>query len=277
MRADSAPPGLASAPPTTISVNGIKIAYRLQGPAGAPVVLFSNSLATNVDMWAGQAAALAGSYRLLRYDTRGHGGSDAGSGPYSIELLSGDVIALLDALAIKRAAFVALSLGGMIAQYTAARHPERFSALVLCDTALRINGEVWGERIKSVQANGVEPQVEPSLGRWFTAPFRERNPEMMEQVRRMIRSTSSTGYCNCAAAMRATDLERITPAIKAPTMVIVGAEDPSTPPSAAEAIHAALPHSRYEVIDSAAHLPNMEQPSVFNHLLKGFLAQHART
>jgi len=277
MRADSAPPGLTSAPPTTIAANGIGIAYRLEGPADAPVVLFSNSLATNLEMWNDQAAALVGDYRVLRYDTRGHGGSEAGSGPYSIELLSGDVIALLDALSIPRAAFVALSLGGMIAQYTAARHPDRFTALVLCDTAMRINGDVWSERIRSVQANGVGPQVDPSLGRWFTKPFRERNPAMMDAVRRMILTTSPAGYCNCAAAMRATDLELVTPSIGVPTMVVVGAEDPSTPPSAAEAIHAAVAGSRYEVIERAAHLPNMERPDVFNRLLKGFLAEHART
>lgn len=274
MRAASA---LQSAPPTIITANGIKVAYRLEGPEGAPVVLFSNSLATNMEMWNDQVAALAGSYRLLRYDTRGHGNSGAGEGAYSIDLLSNDVIALLDALEIKRCAFVALSLGGMIAQFTAAHHPQRFSALVLCDTALRINGEVWGERIRSVQAHGVEPQVGPSLGRWFTAPFRDRHPEMMEQVRRIILTTSPQGYCNSAAAMRVADLEHITPKIKAPTLVICGADDPSTPPSASAAIHAAIPGSRYELIESAAHLPNMEQPVAFNRLLKGFLAEHART
>lgn len=263
------------APSDFVEANGVRIRYSLAGDPAAPVVLFSNSLATSLEMWDRQAAALAGRYRVLRYDTRGHGLSEAPPGPYDFERLAADARGLLDALGIGHAVFVGLSLGGMIAQVAGATWPDRFPALVLCDTAMTMDAKVWQQRIALVTREGLDPVVEPSLGRWFTPGFAAANPAVMDEMRGIIRQTSVAGFLGCAAAIRDMDLKPTTATIRQPTLVICGADDPSTPPAEARAIQAAIPGATLELIADAAHLPNVQQPAVFNELLGGFLARHA--
>lgn len=183
-------------------LRGLDVAFRLEGPAGAPVVMFGNGLGTTMAMWQPQAGHFAQRYRVLRYDIRGHGGTAASPPPYSLEELADDAAALLDFLAIPRVAYVGLSLGGEIGQVLAVRHPARVEGLVLCDTTLRNRHDMWARRIEAVEAEGLEPQVEPAMERWFTRHFRLRRPSFVEEMRRMMRATSVEGYIGCAMAMR---------------------------------------------------------------------------
>lgn len=256
-----------------VEVQGAKIRYSLEGPADGPVLLFSNSLATSLEMWDSQVTAFASRYRILRYDTRGHGLSDASPPPYSLDRLADDALALLDALGIERATFVGISLGGMTGQVLAARHPDRLAALVLCDTAMRTNSQVWSDRIAAVEAEGLEPQVEAAIARWFTAPFRAAQPALMQSVRALIRQTSKEGYLGCAAAIRDMRLETLAPTIRVPTLVLVGDEDSSTPVAESQALQSAIAGAELVVLDQAAHLPNIEQAEVFNRTLGRFLVR----
>src|ERR687887_1656284 len=175
-----------------ITVNDISVNYTLEGPASAPIVTMSNSLASNLSMWDPQMSVLTSRYRVLRYDTRGHGGTDAPAGPYTLEELAEDARGLLHALGIPRVHFVGLSMGGMIGQLLGLESPELLQSLVLCDTMSRVPPEakpLWEERIHTAQTQGMEPLVEPTVARWFTAPFRAQHPEVVDTVRTMIRST----------------------------------------------------------------------------------------
>ncbi len=268
-------PGEDRTAPDLIEVEGARLRFRLEGRADAPAVVFANSLCTSLEMWDRQVPALLPDYRVLRFDMRGHGGSETAPPPYSIEALAGDVIGLMDRLGIERAIFVGLSLGGMIGQWLGARAAARFDGLVLCDTAMEMNRSLWDDRIAAVAAGGVGPTVEPSLERWFTPAFATREPAVLDAVRAMMRRTSGEGYQGCAAAIRDMELRALTPTILLPSLVIVGADDPSTPISAAEAIRDAIAGSSLAVIPDGRHLPNIEQPDRFNTLLKGFLTQHA--
>lgn len=257
-----------------ITANGIGIHYTLNGPAGAPVVTLSHSLATHLGMWEPQAAALAAGYRVLRYDTRGHGGTEAPAGPYTLEQLAEDACALLAALAISRTHFVGLSMGGMIGQLLALTHPEVVRSLVLCDTSSRVPAEarpVWEERIRTTEAQGMAPHVEPTIGRWFTPGFVAAHPERVEPVRAMIRTTRSQGYIGCCHAIQRLDLTDRLEGIRAPTLVVVGEEDPGTPVAASRAIQERIPGAELVVLKSASHLSNLEQPEAFNRALLGFL------
>jgi 3-oxoadipate enol-lactonase len=259
-----------------IAANGIDVNYTLDGPAGAPVVILSHSLATDLSMWEPQVKALAARYRVLAYDTRGHGGTDAPAGAYSLEQLAEDAWALLRALGIARTHFVGLSMGGMIGQTLALSSPGLFLSLSLCDTSSRVPAEakpVWQERIKTAETQGMEPIVEPTLGRWFTAPFRERRPDVMDRVRAMIRATDPRGYAGCCHAISALDLTDRLSTIKVPTLIVVGEEDQGTPVAASRAIHAQITGSELQIIKSASHLSNLEQPEAFTAALTTFLAR----
>lgn len=260
-----------------ITANGISVQYTLNGPAGAPVVTFSHSLATDLAMWEPQAAALASKYRVLRYDTRGHGGTDAPPGAYTLEQLAEDARALLAALGVERTHFVGLSMGGMIGQVLALQHPEMLRSLVLCDTSSRIPPEAWptwDERIRVAEARGMEPHVEPTVGRWFTPPFVAQHPEVVDKVRAMIRQTKPQGYVGCCHAIRALDLTEELHRIGIPTLVIVGEDDPGTPVAASRTIHERIKGSQLVILKSAAHLSNLEQAEAFNAALTEFLAWH---
>jgi 3-oxoadipate enol-lactonase len=261
-----------------VTANGIAMNYTLEGPANAPSVTLSHSLATDLSMWEPQMKALTARYRVLRYDTRGHGGTAAPAGAYSLGQLADDARALLQALGIQRTHWIGLSMGGMIGQTLALASPGLFQSLVLADTSSRIPAEarpLWADRIKQAETQGMEPLVEPTIGRWFTAPFRESRKDVVDPVRAMIRNTKPQGYAGCCHAIAALDLTDKLPAIKLPTLVVVGEEDQGTPVAASQAIQAKIAGSQLQVLKSAAHLANMEQPEAFNAALTSFLSRVA--
>jgi 3-oxoadipate enol-lactonase len=263
-----------------VTVNGIGVHYQVHSQTtdpSVPVVTLSHSLATNLSMWDPQLPALGARYRLLRYDTRGHGGTDVAPGPYTLEMLARDAFEVLSALEVERTHFVGLSMGGMIGQLLALTHPEKVRSLVLCDTSSRVPPEArstWDERIRMAETHGMEPHVEPTLGRWFTAPFHERRPDVLDRVRAMIRATDPKGYTGCCHAIKMLDLTDRLTEIKVPTLILVGEEDPGTPVAASRAIHERIKGSRLVVIPSASHLSNIEQPDAFNEALTAFLEEH---
>ena len=257
-----------------INANGIDVNCLIEGEG--PWVTLSHSLACNLHMWDEEAKRLAKHYKVLRYDTRGHGASGAPAGAYTLELLADDLHGLLQALSIKTTHFVGLSMGGMIGQTYALKYPGMFASLALCDTTSRYPVEaagLWGERIKTVEAQGMEPLVESTLARWFTAPFRKAHPEVVEKVAAMIRTTPAAGYVGCSHAIPKINLTARLAEIRCASLVLVGRDDPGTPVAMAEEIHQALPGSKLVVIPSAAHLSNLEQPDAFNQALRNFLDQ----
>jgi 3-oxoadipate enol-lactonase len=259
-----------------IRANGIEMHYVMDGPERAPVVTLSHSLATTLAMWEPQARALARRYRVLRYDTRGHGGTEAPAGAYSLDLLAEDARALLAALGITRTHWIGLSMGGMIGQTLALSSPALFATLALCDTSSRVPPEArptWDERIATAESKGMEPLVEPTIARWFTPPFIAAHPEVVDPVRAMIRATSPRGYAGCCHALKVLDLTDRLGAIRMPTVVIVGEDDPGTPVAASRSIHEHIADSELVIIKSAAHLSNLEQPDTFTQTLTGFLGR----
>jgi len=257
-----------------VFANGINVHYESAGEAG-PWVIFSHSLACNGSMWERQAAALAPTHRVLRYDTRGHGKTEAPGGPYTLDQLAGDVVGLMDALAIDRAHFVGLSMGGMIGQTAALAHPGRFASLTLADTTSRYPAEfmaVWEGRIHQALEQGMESHVEPTLERWFTAGFRAGRPEALPPVAEMIRSTPVAGFVGCCHALSKVNTYPRLEEIRCPVLVMVGEQDPTTPVAMARDIHAAIPGSELVVIPDAAHISNIEQPEAFTSALVRFLS-----
>ena len=259
-----------------ITANGISMNYTLDGPASAPVATLSHSLATDLSMWDPQMKALTARYRVLRYDTRGHGGTEAPAAAYTLDQLADDARALLQALGIPKTHWIGLSMGGMIGQTLALKSPELFLSLSLCDTSSRIPAEakpLWQDRIKTAQTQGMEPLVEGTIARWFTAPFREQHKDVVDPVRAMIRRTPPQGYAGCCHAISALDLTDRLPALKLPTLIVVGEEDQGTPVAASQAIQAKIAGSQLEILKSAAHLANMEQPEAFTKAVTSFLAR----
>lgn len=259
-----------------ITANGISMHYTLNGPASAPVVTLSHSLATNLTMWEPQASALAARYRVLRYDTRGHGETEAPKGAYSLDLLAEDARALLGTLGIERTHFIGLSMGGMIGQVLALQHPETLRSLILCDTSSQIPPHakpMWNDRIRLAETQGMEPHVEPTLGRWFTPSYFEGHPDVLERVRTMIRQTKSEGYVGCCHAIKELDLTDRLSAIAVPTLIVVGEDDAGTPVAASRAIHERIRGSALVILKSASHLSNIEQPEAFNKALLDFLGR----
>lgn len=259
-----------------IQVNGLSIRYLLEGPPGAPVVTFSHSLGANLHSWEAQANALSGRYRVLRYDVRGHGGTAAPPGPYSLDLLAGDLRGLLAALGIERTHLVGLSLGGMIGQVVALEHPGLLASLTLCDTTSRVPAEarpLWAERIAAALRDGMGPLVEPTLERWLTPAFRRKRPEDARQIGEMIRTTPVAGYVGCCHAIAGLDLTERLVAIRVPTLVLVGEEDPATPVAVAEVLHRGIPDSELMVLPGARHLANVEQGEAFTAALLRFLGR----
>ena len=255
-----------------IKANGIEINYEKEG--SGPVVAMSHSLGCNLHMWDEQAKALASRYTVLRFDTRGHGQTSAPAGAYSLGQMADDLKGLLDGLGIKETHFVGLSMGGMIGQTFALKHPAMVKSLVLCDTSSRYPAAaapIWEERIKTVGAKGMEPLVAGTLERWFTAPFRARRRDVMERVGGMIRSTPPAGYIGCCHAIPKIDVTDRLKELHCPALVIVGEEDLGTPVEMARDIHAALPGAQLAILRSASHLSNVEQPEEFTRVLLGFL------
>jgi 3-oxoadipate enol-lactonase len=255
-----------------MEANGIRLYYELTGPAEAPVVMLSNSLGTRLEMWDPQMQALTERYRVLRYDSRGHGRSDAPEGPYTIDMLANDALGLLDALDIERAHFCGLSKGGMVGQVLGANHGDRLITLALCSTSSHMPArEMWEDRIRVATEQGMAALADGVIERWFTEPFRREPSIAVDRVRQMILETPAHGYAACCAAIRDMDLRELIRGIRVPTLVIVGDKDPATPPQMAEQIQRRIPGARLEVVPGAAHLVNIEQDVVFDAALMSLL------
>jgi len=255
-----------------VKTNGIETNYVIEGDG--PWLTMSHSLASNLTMWDAQAKLLSGKFKVLRYDTRGHGGSSAPPGPYTLDQLADDAKALFDALGIRQTHWVGLSMGGMIGETFALKHPGFFQSMVLADTTARRppNAEqMWGERVQIAQTKGMDALVEGTLGRWFTEPYRQSRKDVMERIGHHIRSTPVPGFVGCCQAIAKVDVLDRLHEIKCPTLVIVGEEDHGTPPEMARAIHANLSGSELVLIPSAAHFSNVEQEQVFNDAMTSFL------
>jgi len=250
---------------TLVVDDGTRINYRVDGPPDGPVLLFLNSLGTDLGMWQPEVDALASQLRIVRFDMRGHGQSDAPAGPYTVERLALDALALLDALDIRRANLCGLSLGGMVALWLAIHRQERVGRAVFANTAARIGSiESWSARIEAVQAGGMAGVRDAVLARFLSAGFREREPEMAARVGTMLLATPPRGYIGCCAALRDADLRNLVSTIEARSLVIGGGLDEATPPAQAEDLHAGIVPSELMVIPGVAHLSNLEAPELFS-------------
>jgi 3-oxoadipate enol-lactonase len=248
-----------------------RIHYVLEGQSESPVLLFSNSLGANYSTWDPQAHEFRKKLRVLRYDTRGHGQSPPTPGTYSIELLGRDVIAMLDALDLDRIHFCGLSMGGMIGMWLALNAPERLNKLVLSNTAAKIGtAEGWNARIEAVQKNGMKSVASGILERWFTPALRQKAPETMANILKMLEETNPEGYVACCAAVRDFDCREQLNNIRTPTLVIAGAHDSATPPEGGRFLARQIPGVRFVELD-AAHLSNIEAQDRFNNELAAFL------
>lgn len=254
-----------------MEADNLRLHYRFDGPEDAPCVILSNSLGTRFDMWEPQMPALTRHFRVLRYDTRGHGESGVTPGPYSIEQLGRDVIALMDHLDIQRAHFCGLSMGGMIGMWLGVHHPERLNRLVLCNTAAKIGPpELWNARIEKVKAEGVASIAPAVIDRWFTKGYQLKEPEKVASLQRMLAETSAEGYAANCAAVRDMDQRAAVAEIAVPTLVIVGTQDQATPPEDGRLVAERIPGACYVEFD-AAHLSNWEAADAFTDNLVGFL------
>ncbi|MHB8513651.1 MAG: 3-oxoadipate enol-lactonase [Actinomycetota bacterium] len=253
------------------------IEYRIDGPDQGPWVTMSNSLATTLHMWDAQIDALTKHYRVLRYDHRGHGESDAPPGPYSFELLADDALALLDALSIKQTHFVGLSMGGMTGRTLALQDSSVLRSLVLCDTASRDpygDPAEWQQRIDSIRVQGnLEMMVEVTLSRFLTPDTVKSRPHVADAVRDMVRNTPLDGYVGSCQALSKFNVTNRLSEIATPTMVVVGMDDLSTPVEMAEEIHHRVAGSELVTLKNAAHLSNLDQPDAFNEAELGFIAR----
>jgi 3-oxoadipate enol-lactonase len=258
-----------------IQSNGIALNYRWDGPVNGPVVMLSHSLGADLSMWEPQVAPLTtAGYRLLRYDHRGHGGSAAPDGPYTIDQLAADAVGLLDALGLTQVHFCGLSMGGMVGQVLGARHGQRFRTLALCSTSSHMPPpELWNERIQLVGAKGLTAVVDATIDRWFTQPGQQRLPEAIQKIRATYLATPVAGFLGCCAAIRDLDLRETNRAITAPTLILVGEHDQGTPVAHARAINERIAGSRLVVIPDAAHLQNVEQAEIFTETLLAFLEE----
>jgi 3-carboxy-cis,cis-muconate cycloisomerase/3-oxoadipate enol-lactonase len=267
---------LGAAPPARRgSGSRARLAYELGGPEQAPVLVLGNSVGTTMAMWDDQLLALSGRFRVLRYDHRGHGASEAPPGPYRIEQLGDDLLGLLDELGLDRVSFCGLSLGGMIGIWLAANAPERVDRLVLCCTSAKVDPGPYLERAATVRAGGTGSVAGEVVERWFTPAFRERAPETVARTVAMLAATPDEGYAGCCEAIAAMDLRDGLGSIAAPTLVIAGGDDPATPTPHAEAIVAAVAGARLKVVPGAAHLANIEQPQQITRLLLDHLSPSA--
>src|SRR5262249_55860447 len=245
-----------------VKANGITFNCRIDGPDGAPVLVLSNSLACNISMWDPQVPELSGAFRVLRYDQRGHGETEAPPGRYTFELLIADVMALLDALSIRRTHFAGLSMGGATALGLAQRHPDRFDRIIICDSpcaSTPATAQQWEERIAVAQEKGIEALVEPTVSRWFPPETVARNPPHLDHVRRMIRTTPVNGFIGCAAALANHDFRSQVATVKQPVLFMVGEKDGTTP-AAMRQMHETLHGSRFVELAGAGHISNLDQP-----------------
>ena len=252
--------------------DGCTLAYRFDGPEQAPILLLSNSLGTDMNMWGPQMAAWTRQFRVLRYDQRGHGRSAAPDGGYSMDRLGRDVIELLDALDVGTVDFCGLSLGGMTGQWIAIREPARLRKLVLANTSAFMGPPAnWDARISMVLEQGMAPLAQASVERWFTQSFATSEPEAIAPIAAMLQATDPRGYAGCCAAIRDMDMRRLIRLIETPTLIIGGSQDPATPPPHSEALARGIRNAELTMV-AAAHLSNVELPDLFAHTVSDFLA-----
>lgn len=252
-------------------LSDVHINYSLTGPEAAPVLVLSDSLGSNLSMWDPQVASFAKQFRVLRYDTRGHGQSSVTPGPYTIELLSNDILHLLDALHFDRVYFCGLSMGGQIGVWLGIHAPKRLRKLVLCNTGATIGtADSWRARIDAVLAHGTRDVSAAILSRWFTAPFAAKHPDAIAKAKAMIESTDPLGYTANCAAVRDYDSRAQLSSISVPTLVIAGTHDLATPASDGRFLADHIPGARFLELP-AAHLSNIECAEQFNSAVKAFL------
>ena len=260
----------------TVNVNGVDTFHEIAGPRGAPVVVFSNSLGSTTAMWDAIVPALADRFRVLRYDTQGHGRSGARDKATTIYGLAADLAGLLDALDIASAHIAGLSLGGMVAQAFAAAYPKRTASLVLMATAPHLPPpEFWQKRAATVRAEGMESVVDSIVPRWFTPGFQKREPAAVARTREQFLLSDRNGYARCAEAIGTMDLRETIKAISAPTLIIAGADDPVTPPAMAEDMRSRIAGAEMVVLSDCAHMIAVEQPVAAAVHMATFLDRHA--
>jgi 3-oxoadipate enol-lactonase len=270
---ETAAPGVVNSPRSGApGSTPVRLRASLDGPAGAPAVVLGNSLGTTGELWRPQLNALGRRFRVLQFEHRGHGGSPAPAGPYAIGDLATDVLRLLDEHGIESASYCGVSLGGMIGMWLAAQAPARITSLVLCCTSAWLQpASMWRERAAQVRASGMSAISQQVVGRWFTAAFRERDPATVASFVTMVESSDPEGYAGCCEAIATMDLRPMLSSINAPTQVIAGAEDPSTPPWHGAVIASGIHNARLHVIRGAAHLANISQPGEFTAVLLAHL------
>jgi 3-oxoadipate enol-lactonase len=257
--------------PTITADDGCPLHVQLEGREGAPTLMLSNSLGTNLHMWDDQANEFAKHFRLIRYDRRGHGQSGAPKGPYSFDRFGRDILSILDGLRVKKANWCGLSMGGMDGQWLGANAPDRIEKLVLANTHYHYADKApWADRLRFLEQHALSDMVVANMERWFTAGFRARAPQAIERMTQMFVATNHGGYSACVAAVRDIDFRASNPTVTAPTLVIVGTQDPAMPPAAGEAIAKAVPGARLVALD-AAHISNVEQPKAFTKAVLDFL------
>jgi 3-oxoadipate enol-lactonase len=248
-------------------------AFTVDGPEGAPTVVLSNSLGSTPAMWDDQLPPLLERLRVVRYDHRGHGASPVPPGPYELDDLGADVLALLDRLGLERVHWCGLSLGGMVGMWMAIHAPERVDRLVLCCTSAKLGPpEMWADRAATVREHGVDAVADAGIERWLSPTFIEREPEIAARIRAMLASTPAEGYAACCGVIERMDQTARLGEIRAPTLVIAAADDPATPPEHGELIASAIPGARIEIVPGARHLATVEQPQAMTDLIIGHLA-----
>ena len=251
-------------------IGSARLHYEVSGPTTGPVIVLVNSLGADLHMWDKVLPHLEKDFRVLRYDTRGHGFSTAPRIPSSIEQLSTDLLELLETISVDTFYLCGLSLGGLVGMWLGIHAPQKLLKLVLANTAARIGTrEGWNARIAAVQSLGIAPIVETTLGRWFTPKYREERPEEMNEIRKMIERTSAEGYIGCCGVLRDTDLRTEIGAIETPCLVIAGCEDPATPPQDGRTLHTGLRNSEYLELN-ASHLSAWERSAEFADAILSF-------
>ncbi len=262
-----------------LPLDGRCIAYDLIGPEAAPTVCITHSLASDGGSWAEQVPALlAGGFRVLRLDMRGHGGSDPVSGDYTMAALADDVAAALAALAIPRVHYIGLSIGGMIGQAFALAHGERLISAMWCDTLPETpkgGRDLWDQRITTVrQANSLAPLADATVERWLTDDFKAKHPGRWQQIRDTVTGTTPAGYLGCVAAILDFDFVPRLPSVRVPLLVLCGADDAGTPASENRRLASLVAGARYEEMAGCRHFPNVEKPDAFNRSMMGWLETH---
>jgi len=254
-----------------IEADGCPLHVEVEGRAQGPVLMLSNSLGTTLAMWQDQVKPWTEHLRVVRYDRRGHGKSGVPQGPYTMERLGQDALAIINALSIQKVSWCGLSMGGMVGMWLAANAPDRIDKLILSNTACYMpGGGIWDERINAVLTGGMAAVIDATLERWFTAEFRAREPQVMHRMREMVLSTPSQGYAACCAAIRDMDLRQAITLISAPTLIIAGRYDPATTVEVGEFMRARIAGAALTIID-AAHLSNIEKPQEYTDRVLGFL------